>query len=353
MPAILFSGACATVTRAGRAGCQGHDEASMEFLTFSSLDPAFNLALEERLFDSLPPEHPGLFMLWQNGPSIIVGRHQCTAEEVNADFVRRENLPVVRRITGGGAVYHDTGNLNFSFIENANGQERVNFRRYLEPVREALRDVGVRAEISGRNDLEVDGRKISGSGQRIHRGKVLHHGTLLVDVDFGRLSEALSVDPEKIRSKGVASVRARVRNLSECWTPGTDMGTLKCCLLRHCAASAARLDMGDYAAAQALADSKYRQWSWNYGASPAFTEEKRRRFPWGGVNLRLSVRNGRIADCRIYGDFFANAEIEDLENMLAGLQHEPGALAEALEDVPWELYFSGCDPEEMRRFFAE
>ena len=131
------------------------------------------------------------------------------------------------------------------------------------------------------------------------------------------------------------------------------MGTLKCCLLRHCAASAARLDMGDYAAAQALADSKYRQWSWNYGASPAFTEEKRRRFPWGGVNLRLSVRNGRIADCRIYGDFFANAEIEDLENMLAGLQHEPGALAEALEDVPWELYFSGCDPEEMRRFFAE
>ena len=111
MPAILISGAYVTVTRPGQAGYQGHDEAAMEFLTFSSLDPAFNLALEERLFDSLPPEHPGLFMLWQNGPSIIVGRHQCTAEEVNADFVRRENLPVVRRITGGGAVYHDTGNL--------------------------------------------------------------------------------------------------------------------------------------------------------------------------------------------------------------------------------------------------
>ncbi len=325
----------------------------MNFLILSSLDPAFNLALEEQLFLSLPLGHPGYFLLWQNGPSIIVGRHQCTAEEINADFVRRENLSVVRRITGGGAVYHDTGNLNFSFIENAYGLEKVDFRRYLGSVREALRDVGVRAEISGRNDLEVDGRKVSGSAQRIHMGKVLHHGTLLVNVDFERLNEALNVDPEKIRSKGVASVRARVRNLSECWTPGTDMGSLKCCLLRHCADGAARLDMRDYAAAQALAESKYRQWSWNYGASPAFTEEKRRRFPWGSVNLRLDVRNGQIADCRIYGDFFANAEIGELENMFTGLRYEPESLAKALEDVPLEMYFSGCEPEETRRFFVE
>ena len=126
----------------------------MEHLTFSTLDPAFNLALEEVLFQSLPAGHPGWFLLWQNGPSVIVGRHQCTADEVNADFIRRENLPVVRRITGGGAVYHDTGNLNFSFIEHANGREKVDFRRYLEPVCAALADLGVQAVLSGRNDIE-------------------------------------------------------------------------------------------------------------------------------------------------------------------------------------------------------
>ena len=163
----------------------------MEHLTFSTLDPAFNLALEEVLFQSLPAGHPGWFLLWQNGPSVIVGRHQCTADEVNADFIRRENLPVVRRITGGGAVYHDTGNLNFSFIEHANGREKVDFRRYLEPVCAALADLGVQAVLSGRNDIEANGRKISGSGQMLRRGKVLHHGTLLIDVNFERLSSVL------------------------------------------------------------------------------------------------------------------------------------------------------------------
>lgn len=194
------------------------------------------------------------------------------------------------------------------------------------------------------------GRKISGSGQLLRRGKVLHHGTLLVSVDFARMAEALTVDPEKIRSKGVSSVQARVRNISECWAPDADMGKLKNCLLRHCADSAGRLDMKDYAAAQALADSKYRQWNWNYGASPAFTEKKRERFPWGSVELRRSVRNGKIADCRVYGDFFSAAEIGDLENMLAGLSSEPQVLTKALESVPWEKFFSGCDPTAMQRF---
>lgn len=325
----------------------------MRFLFFSSLDPAFNLALEEQLFLTLPEDHPGLFLLWQNGPSVIVGRHQCTAEEVNAEFIRSENVPVVRRMTGGGAVYHDEGNLNFSFIENVHGLERVDFRRYLKPVRAALAELGVTAVICGRNDLEVADRKISGSGQLLRRGKVLHHGTLLVNVDFTRLEQALTVDPEKIRSKGVASVQARVGNISEYWRPGSDMDALKASLLRHCAQRPGRLDMALYAEAQALAENKYRQWSWNYGASPAFTEQKRRRFPWGSVDVRLGVRHGRITECRILGDFFSNAEIEDLEMLLVGVEREPQAMGKTLEHVPWEQFFSGCEPEVMRRFFLE
>ena len=215
MPAILFSGAYVTVPRPGQAGYQGHDEAAMEFLTFSSLDPAFNLALEERLFDSLPPEHPGLFMLWQNGPSIIVGRHQCTAEEVNADCVRRENLPVVRRITGGGAVYHDLGNLNYSFITEAGNTAELSMQALARPVCSALRSLGLRAELSGRNDICIDGRKVSGTAQRLSGGRVLHHGTLLFDTDADALASALRPRADKFESKAAKSVRSRTGNIRD------------------------------------------------------------------------------------------------------------------------------------------
>ncbi|MDD4701308.1 MAG: lipoate--protein ligase [Desulfovibrio sp.] len=327
----------------------------MEYLTFSTLDPAFNLALEEVLLQALPAGHSGYFLLWQNGPSVIVGRHQCTADEVNADFIRRENLPVVRRMTGGGAVYHDTGNLNFSFIEHANGRDRVDFRRYLAPVCAALADLGVQAQISGRNDIEVGGRKISGSGQMLRRGKVLHHGTLLIDVNFERLVEALNVDPEKMRSKGVASVRSRVGNISEFWRSGSDIAALTAALVRHCAGRPGTLDDAVMAEAHTLADEKYRLWSWNYGAMPNFTERKRQRFDWGTVELRLDVKSGHIAACKILGDFFCNAGegIQELEQSLAGLSREPARLEEALGQADMTRYFSGCDAAVMTQFFTQ
>lgn len=327
----------------------------MEHLTFSTLDPAFNLALEEVLFETLPAGHPGYFLLWQNGPSVIVGRHQCIVDEVNADFIRREKLPVVRRITGGGAVYHDTGNLNFSFIEHAPGREKVDFRRYLEPVCAALADLGVRAEISGRNDVEAEGRKISGSGQMLRQGKVLHHGTLLIDVNFDRLVEALNVDPEKMRAKGVASVRSRVGNISEYWRPGSDIDALMAALIRRCASGPGSVDEKLMAEARRLADEKYRLWSWNYGAMPNFTERKRQRFDWGTVELRLDVKQGRIVSCAILGDFFCNAGegIQELENILAGAPREPEELAELLRQIDMGRYFNGCENEAMRAFFTQ
>ena len=322
------------------------------WLSLSTQDPSFNLALEEHLFSSLPPEQPGLFLLWQNAPSIIVGRHPCTAEEVNEEFVRREHLPVIRRMTGGGAVYHDAGNLNFSFIERLAGHGRMNFAHYLEPICRALVDVGVSASLSGRNDLEVDGRKISGSSQRLAAGKVLHHGTLLVSADFARLGEALRPDPEKIRSKGVASVMSRVGNIADYWRPGTTMELLRERLCARCAAGRAELHADDTAAAMLLAEDKYRQWSWNWGASPPFSEERRQRFPWGTVCLRLRVERGYIASCRVYGDFFAEADMAELERRLVGLPRAAETLLERLGGIPWERYFVGCDAAAMLRFFA-
>jgi lipoate-protein ligase A len=325
----------------------------VEFLSFSSLDPAFNLALEEQLFATLPPRHPGLFLLWQNGPSVIVGRHQCTTEEINAEFIRRESLPVVRRNTGGGAVYHDTGNLNFSFLENVSRPGRMDFRRLLAPVCLALADVGVTAEISGRNDLTTRGRKISGNAQLLRDGKVLHHGTLLVNLDFSRMVEALNPAPEKIRSKGIASVRARVANIADFWKPGATMETLKHALSRRCAERRTEPGRDALAAAQSLAETKYRQWDWNYGASPPFTEKKRERFSWGSVDMRLEVRGGVIRSCRVYGDFFAARPIGELETLLTGQKRESGALARALAGADMENFFSGCDAAAMRRFLTE
>ena len=300
----------------------------MQFLSLSSTDPALNLALEECLLQWLPADHPGLFLLWQNAPSVIVGRHQVTLDEIDADFVRRRGLPVVRRMTGGGAVYHDLGNLNFSFMENAHGRKTVDFARYLRPVCAALAELGVQASLTGRNDLEAGGRKISGSAQSLRQGRILHHGTLLVSLDFGELVQALHVDPDKIRSKGIASVRSRVANISEFWTPGSGMEDLRAALLRHCA------------------DGE------RSSASPAFTLQRRERFPWGLVDWRLDVRDGMVRDCRICGDFFAAADIAGLEERLRGVRCRSDALAGALNGVAWQEYFSHCDPQRMEQFFT-
>lgn len=317
-------------------------------------DPTLNLALEEVLFQRLGPGEAGCFLLWQNAPSVIVGRHQNTREEVDADWLAARAIPVVRRNTGGGAVYHDLGNLNFSFMEYAPERGKVDFARYLTPVCAALSRLGVEARLTGRNDLEAGGRKISGSAQSLREGRVLHHGTLLVNLNFADMVAALSVDPEKYRSKGVASVRARVANISEFWRPGTTLDDLRAALAACCAPDAAPQALpGDILReARRLAEEKYRTWDWNFGHSPAFSEQRRQRFPWGLVDLRLDVRRGIITACRLSGDFFAATDSAALERRLIGVRDEPEALRAALADVDWEACFSGCDPAVMQKFFT-
>ena len=210
----------------------------------------------------------------------------------------------------------------------------------------------MQASLTGRNDLEAGGRKISGSAQSLRQGRILHHGTLLVSLDFGELVQALHVDPDKIRSKGIASVRSRVANISEFWTPGSGMEDLRDALLRHCADGEGSLEPEVLQAAEELAERKYRSWDWNYGASPAFTLQRRERFPWGLVDWRLDVRDGIVRDCRICGDFFAAADIAGLEERLRGVRCRSDALAGALTGVAWQEYFSHCDPQRMEQFFT-
>lgn len=316
-------------------------------------EAARNLATEEILFRTLPAGHPGLFLLWRNEPAVIIGRHQCAAEEVDLARARAESLPVLRRITGGGAVCHDAGTLCFSWILNdAQGGLGPAFGRLLAPVVAALGDVGVAARLTGRNDLEAGGGKISGSAQTRAGGRLLVHGTLLVRADLARLGRVLTPAPQKQRTHGVASVGARVRNVAELWAPGNTPEGLMAALLARCAPEAEPPAGATEAMAALLTERKYHAPEWNLdGLSPA-TRVRRERFPWGMVELRLELAAGRVAGARVTGDFFSDHGPEALERRLEGCPAEEGAVRAALEGLPWGRLFLGCEAAPMRDFFA-
>lgn len=316
-------------------------------LAFPGTDAAFNLALEEALFESLSPENPGYFLIWRNAPAVIVGRHQNSAEEVDADFCQKNGIRIVRRSTGGGTVYHDLGNVNFSFLLWVDKNRLANFEEFMDPMVLALHDLGIEAESSSRNDIAVDGRKVAGTAQRRDGQRMLHHGCLLVDADAAMLGRALAADPEKFQSKGVASHRARVANLREFLPAGLsreDYARLVIdAMKKRCARAEGRIPEAVLARAEVLAQEKYRSWDWTWGRSPRFTQKLRRRFPWGRLECLLDVQGGVIRSCRICGDFFALRDVEELEALFSGLKADPASLREALADVPVEHWFAGAE----------
>lgn len=322
-------------------------------ILIQSTDPSFNLALEESLFQALHAQSEGLFLLWQNSPSVIVGRHQNTVEEVNTDYAAEHGIAVVRRMTGGGAVYHDQGNVNFSFLEWRDTIGPINFHEYLQPIQCALANLGLDVQFSSRNDLEIEGKKISGSAQ-VRRGhKILHHGTLLINVNTDVLGKVLTGAPEKYTSKGIASMRSRVANMADYWKSGTTMQDLYATLMRHCAKKVIDLPEEFSMAAENLAKEKYRAWDWNYGHAPAFSHSFAHRFPWGKVECRLDVRKGIIQHCHVSGDFFAQQDCHEFESLLVGCKHRKSAVLQALHNVNMENYFAGCAASELLDFFHD
>ena len=252
----------------------------MTFIDVSTTDPAFNLALEQYVFDRMPRDR-GYFMLWRNDNAIIVGRHQNTLAEINEDFVRDRGVWVVRRLSGGGAVYHDLGNLNFTYIVDAAQGPRVDLRLFCQPVAEALRSLGVDARVNGRNDITIDGRKFSGNAQYVREGRVMHHGTIMFDSDLTVLGQALQVSREKIETKGVRSVRSRVTNVRPYLPPEVTMDLFKARILESVSRGRPmeRYDLTAEDAVQVedLRRRRYDTWEWNYGASPACSALRRRR----------------------------------------------------------------------------
>lgn len=302
-------------------------------------DPYFNLAAEEYVLDHFDQD---CFMLWRNAPAIIVGRHQNTLAEINLDFVREHNLPVVRRLSGGGAVFHDLGNLNFTFIAGGGEGSRrneVDFRRFTQPILDALRDLSVDARFEGRNDLTIDGRKFSGNAEYVHEGRILHHGTLLFSTRMTDVAAALRPDPAKFADKAVKSVRSRVTNISEHLPRPMSVLEFRDCLMEHMMtgtpnAEAYTFTGEDRAAIERLRDTKYATWEWNYGHSPRYNFNKRARTQGGTVEVTLDVVDGIIRSAHFYGDYFTLRDPADIKTALVGVPHREDELRARLAAAP-------------------
>ncbi len=307
-------------------------------------DPRINLAIEEYLIKSVAPKEE-ILMFYINKPSIIIGRNQNTIQEINVDYVQEHDIIVVRRLSGGGAVYHDLGNLNFSFIAPNSPGNFHNFRKFTQPVIKVLMKMGVPAELSGRNDILADGKKISGNAQYVSGPRMVSHGTLLWNTDLSVVGEALRVKQAKIESKGIKSVRSRVANITEFLPEDPpDIMTFRQMIIDGVHSENPLeeyvLTETDWENIHQLSQERYQTWEWNFGKSPAFGIQREIRYGGGSVEAWLDVsRGGVIEQVKFYGDFFGQRDVAELEQALAGCRYEPSAILERLGDLDINDYF--------------
>jgi len=317
----------------------------------SSTDPYFNLALEEYLLCEKQEEY---FLLWQDRPVVVVGRNQNTLEEINLAAIRSKGVEVVRRLTGGGAVYHDLGNQNFTFIINEQSKLSFDFARFTQPVIKTLQKMGVNAENTGRNDISIAGKKFSGNAQCRWKNRLLHHGTLMFDCRIEDMAEVLNVKAEKISSKGVKSVRSRVSNIREHLQDEFSMEEFKALLTRTVREEGVleqdrALSEAEIYRVESLRDQKYETWEWNYGSSPPFNVKHCETFPWGTLDIRLEVVHGLIKACTVYGDFFSDADMVEFTRHLQDVPYNAKAVYEKLAAIDLHHYFPAAQPGEIER----
>jgi len=313
-------------------------------------DPFFNLAAEEYILKSYTED---VFMLWRNAPAIIVGKHQNTLAEINVDYVKKNNIPVVRRLSGGGAVFHDLGNLNFTFIRTGDQESLIDFRRYTLPILEVLQKLGVDARFEGRNDLTIGGLKFSGNAEHVWKNRVLHHGTLLFSSNMPDLAAALNADPLKFRDKAVKSVRSRVTNISDHLPEPMDVLRFAALVQDHVAsgyADARMIDLSedDHENIHELVRAKYGTWDWNFGYSPNYNFRKAIRSAGSGtVEINIDVQNGMIRHIKIFGDYFGRFDTDEIEEILVGVTHDEGAIRDVLAPYPIGDYIAGLTLDEF------
>lgn len=325
----------------------------MKYIVNKSNNPAYNIALEAYAFRELLSEDE-IFILWINEPAIIIGKHQNTIQEINKEYIDAQGIHVARRLSGGGAVYHDLNNLNYTIISNKSEEGAFDFKTFSQPVIETLADLGVKAEFTGRNDLEINGKKFCGNAQAYYKGRMMHHGCLLFDVDMTVLGDALKVSKDKIESKGIKSVRARVTNIIDELPEKITVNEFSDKILAKMKETYP--DMTEYvlsedelAKIQKSADEQFGNWDWVYGKAPEYTIERNVRYPAGKINTFANVEKSIIKNIKIYGDFFGIKDVQDIEELLVGTRYENKDVLEKLKTIDTTQYFSGMTVEEVAK----
>lgn len=331
----------------------------MYYYNMASEDIGYNLATEQYLMNNKDFDEPILLFYYQK-PCIIVGRNQNTLEEINQDYVAEHNIQVTRRLSGGGAVYDDLGNVSFSFVVDRDDERFGDFKAFTKPIVDALKEMGATdIEVSGRNDILVNGKKFSGNAMYVKDGKMFSHGTLMYDVDQSVIAHALNVPKDKMASKGIKSVRSRVTNLKPFLKPeyqNLTIAEFRDTILRKVygvddlaavADKAYQLTADDKQAIQKLYDDYYNNWDWVYGSSPEFTVKKREHFASGTIDARVLVEKGKIKQVTFFGDFFGEKDARDLATKLEGVRYDQPSLREALADVDITDYFAGISIDQF------
>lgn len=323
----------------------------MIYIESPSNDPAFNLALEQFVFDHMD-RNQEYFMLWQNANTVVIGKNQNAFAEVNQKTADKRCISLVRRLSGGGAVYHDLGNLNFTFILNAKDATDLDIRLFCQPIVDLLHSLNVPAEVNGRNDITIEGKKFSGNSQYLKQGRIMHHGTLMFNSDLAVVADVLHVSTDKFQSKAAKSVRSRVTNIAPYLPEGFTLENFKSLLLKHILKTnnikSYTFSIDELEKIEQIKKDRYDKWDWNYGYSPAYSVEKSRRFEGcGKIEVHMNTNNGIISDIQFFGDFFGVEDTTKLATLLKGIKLEQHALTECLTSSKIEHYFHGLKMEDF------
>ncbi len=304
-------------------------------------DPYFNIAAEEYLLKNVLED---CFMLWCNEPSIIVGKHQNTLAEINYPWVRKHNIPVIRRISGGGTVFHDPGNLNFTFIAGGDRDKLVDFRKFMQPIIDVLLGLGLPARFEGKNDIRINGFKVSGNAEHVYKNRVLHHGTLLVNAQLNKLNEAIRVDGKNYSDKAVQSIRSEVANISALLSGDLSIASLTKLIFDHvqtvfpgtCFSALSQREINDI---QQLANDKYKTWEWNFGYSPNYTFLNEKEIKGDLWKLEMRVESGLIKAVQLTKNGKTATVSQKVMTLLNGKKHNFVEINEIIRktDIPAEL----------------